>query len=103
MSGGTFSSTLRDSISMSVSLVLSLTGLLLTGVGSHSAHRALAIWSLGADAAVIRGAYKLDCGEQRPAFKSPEEITEHNFEKHLGDERSATLLLPTTSRARAWC
>jgi len=54
---------------------------------NHTAHRALAIWALGADPAVIRAAYDHDCKEQRPAYKSPQEITEHNFEEHLSDER----------------
>jgi hypothetical protein len=54
-------------------------------------HHAIAIWSLGVDGAVIRAGYELNSKEQRPAFESPEPITEANFEKHLGDERSVNL------------
>ncbi|KXN91320.1 Oxidoreductase AflY [Leucoagaricus sp. SymC.cos] len=57
------------------------------GFHNHSAHRSIAIWSLGADPAVITAAYELDCKEQRPAFESPEPITNSNFEEHLGDAR----------------
>ncbi|KAF9446677.1 hypothetical protein P691DRAFT_794239 [Macrolepiota fuliginosa MF-IS2] len=57
------------------------------GFHNHSAHRALAIWSLGGDAEIIGAAYKRDCGMQRAAYASPEEITEQNFAKYLGDER----------------
>ncbi|KAF9445187.1 hypothetical protein P691DRAFT_676137 [Macrolepiota fuliginosa MF-IS2] len=57
------------------------------GFHNHASHRSLAIWSLGADPAIIRAGYKTDCGLQRPAYKSPEEITEENFAQHLGDER----------------
>lgn len=45
------------------------------------------MWSLGADGAIIEAAYKLDSSYQRPAFKSPNVINEHNFNEHLGDER----------------
>lgn len=57
------------------------------GFHNHTAHRALAIWALGADGAVIRAAYQHDSKEQRPAFRSPKPITTDNFEDHLGDEK----------------
>ncbi|KAJ3572059.1 hypothetical protein NP233_g3334 [Leucocoprinus birnbaumii] len=57
------------------------------GYHNHSMHQAIANWSLGVDGAVIKAAYELHSEEQRPAFESPEPITESNFEKHLGNEK----------------
>ena len=54
---------------------------------SHSAHRALAIWSFGAPGDVIEAAYKLDSSYQRPMFKSPEPITLDNFKDHVADKK----------------
>jgi hypothetical protein len=45
------------------------------------------VWALGADGTVIEAGYELDSKEQRSSFKSPEPITDSNFEEHLGDER----------------
>ena len=54
---------------------------------SHAAHHLLAIWSLGAPGPVIEAAYATHCEYQRPAFAAPGLINNHNFYKHLGDER----------------
>ena len=54
---------------------------------SHITHRALAIYVLGGPATIIRDYYKRDGQIQRPAFESPEPITEQNFVDHLGDEK----------------
>ncbi|KAH7922285.1 hypothetical protein BV22DRAFT_1131586 [Leucogyrophana mollusca] len=56
------------------------------GFHNHITHRALALYALGASGPVIEGLYKLDGANQRPAFKSPEEVTTENFNAHLGDE-----------------
>ncbi|KIJ13025.1 hypothetical protein PAXINDRAFT_170906 [Paxillus involutus ATCC 200175] len=53
---------------------------------NHSTHRALAIYALGGSASLIKGYYEEDGKNQRPAFESPEPITEENFVEHLGDE-----------------
>ncbi|KAG9310842.1 hypothetical protein JVU11DRAFT_8695 [Chiua virens] len=45
-----------------------------------------AIYALGGSAAIIKDYYKRDSEMQRPAFESPESITEENFIEHLGDE-----------------
>ncbi|KAG9312564.1 hypothetical protein JVU11DRAFT_6960 [Chiua virens] len=57
------------------------------GFHNHAAHHLLAIWALGAPGPVIEAAYATHCEYQRPAFDSPEHINNHNFYKHLGDER----------------
>ncbi|KAL0576647.1 hypothetical protein V5O48_005347 [Marasmius crinis-equi] len=54
---------------------------------NHIAHRALAVWALGADGDIIQAGYETDSSYQRPAFESPEPITRDNFNEHLGDER----------------
>jgi len=67
---------------------------LINYVYSHAAHRAIALWALGADADVIRKSYETDCGYEKPLLKSPELITEDNFNEHLGDDRFAFSLNP---------
>ncbi|KAG7085650.1 hypothetical protein E1B28_003196 [Marasmius oreades] len=57
------------------------------GFHNHIAHRVLAVWALGADKEVIQTSYERDSEYQRPAFESPEPITNENFNDHLGDER----------------
>ena len=57
------------------------------GVYSHCAHRALAIWALGADSAVIQGGYKKDCVNQRPPVDTSVTITAANFNDYVGDRR----------------
>ncbi|PPR00213.1 hypothetical protein CVT24_004952 [Panaeolus cyanescens] len=54
---------------------------------NHAAHRAIAAWALGANAATLEEGYKQDCRYEKPAFKSPERITPENFNEHLGDDR----------------
>lgn len=58
----------------------------LTTVYSHSAHRAIALWSLGADSDVIQGGYDADSSFQRPAIEPPKSITATTFNDHLGDK-----------------
>ncbi|KAJ7578005.1 hypothetical protein C8J56DRAFT_836198, partial [Mycena floridula] len=57
------------------------------GFHNHITHHVLAIWALGAPKSAIEAAYERDSLEQIPAFESPEPITVHNFEEHLGDRR----------------
>ncbi|PPQ76847.1 hypothetical protein CVT26_002301 [Gymnopilus dilepis] len=54
---------------------------------NHAAHRAIAAWTLGADAYTVESAYERDCDYEKPAFESPGRITTENFSDHLGDER----------------
>ncbi|TFK38464.1 hypothetical protein BDQ12DRAFT_605867 [Crucibulum laeve] len=54
---------------------------------NHAAHRALALWALGSDGGVIEAGYEKDISYEKPAFESPEAITEDNFSKHLGNEK----------------
>jgi len=54
---------------------------------------------LGADAEVIRKHYEKDCGHMKPLLKSPELITEDNFNEHLGDDRSVFIANPDFCRA----
>jgi hypothetical protein len=53
---------------------------------SHSTHHMLAIYALGASPEIIEDAYSRH-DYLKPAFDSPEPITEKNFNEHLGDER----------------
>ena len=46
----------------------------------------LAIYALGASPEIIEDAYSRH-DYLKPAFDSPEPITEKNFNEHLGDER----------------
>ncbi|TFK60286.1 hypothetical protein BDN72DRAFT_872922 [Pluteus cervinus] len=57
------------------------------GFHNHTSHWLLAIWALGANEEIIDAAYKLNCAYQRPAFESPQAITEENVYDHLGDEK----------------
>jgi hypothetical protein len=54
---------------------------------NHAAHRAIAVWALGANESVIHAGYDNDIKYEKPAFKSPEEITIQNFYDHLGDDK----------------
>ncbi|KAG6867506.1 hypothetical protein C0993_001915 [Termitomyces sp. T159_Od127] len=58
-----------------------------SGFHNHIAHRAIAYWALGAAGDLIKAGYKADSSYQRPAFESPEKITEKNFKDHLGDRQ----------------
>ncbi|KAH6905043.1 hypothetical protein BKA70DRAFT_1565421 [Coprinopsis sp. MPI-PUGE-AT-0042] len=55
------------------------------GFHNHAAHRALALWALGAPGNVINAGYKTDCTYEKPAMQSPTPITEDSFGEHLGD------------------
>ncbi|KAF8915710.1 hypothetical protein CPB85DRAFT_1374947 [Mucidula mucida] len=57
------------------------------GFHNHVSHHVLAIWALGANKDLIEAAYKHDVPMQKPAIKSPEGITESNYNEHLGDEK----------------
>lgn len=54
---------------------------------SHAAHRAIALWAIGAHGDVIRDGYKRDCGYEKAAIQSPQQITDDNFDEHLGDDK----------------
>ncbi|KAG5333941.1 hypothetical protein C0989_004595 [Termitomyces sp. Mn162] len=58
-----------------------------SGFHNHIAHRAIAYWALGAAGDLIKAGYEADSSYQRPAFESPEKITEKNFKDHLGDRQ----------------
>ena len=51
---------------------------------SHATHHMLAIYALGASPEMIEEAYSLQ-DHLKPAFGSPEPITDKNFIEHLGD------------------
>ncbi|PFH49623.1 hypothetical protein AMATHDRAFT_62722 [Amanita thiersii Skay4041] len=53
------------------------------GFHNHAAHRALAIWALGGDGAIIEAGYKFDSSYQRAAYPSPAPITSRNVYEHL--------------------
>jgi hypothetical protein len=53
---------------------------------SHVTHHVLAIYGLGASPEIIEDAYGTH-DYLKPAFESPNPITENNFAEHLGDER----------------
>ena len=59
----------------------------LTGSVSHSTHHLYAIYALGATPELLDAAYKTHVDYQRPAFDSPEEITENNWKNFFGDEK----------------
>ncbi|KDQ57907.1 hypothetical protein JAAARDRAFT_34719 [Jaapia argillacea MUCL 33604] len=54
---------------------------------NHATHHLLAIYALGAPGPLIEAAYETHVGYQQPVVKSPEPIDEHNFNKHLGDDK----------------
>ncbi|KAH6905243.1 hypothetical protein BKA70DRAFT_1108313, partial [Coprinopsis sp. MPI-PUGE-AT-0042] len=53
---------------------------------SHATHRAIALWAIGANADTINAGYKKDCEYEKAAIQSPKQITDDNFDEHLGDE-----------------
>ncbi|KAH9036506.1 hypothetical protein EDB85DRAFT_1940391 [Lactarius pseudohatsudake] len=56
------------------------------GFHNHVTHHVLAIYSLGASPEIIENAYGTH-DYLKPAFESPDFITEKNFAEHLGDAR----------------
>ncbi|KAH9051498.1 hypothetical protein EDB87DRAFT_821189 [Lactarius vividus] len=56
------------------------------GFHNHVTHHVLAIYGLGASPEIIEDAYGTH-DYLKPAFESPEPITENNFAEHLGDAR----------------
>ena len=66
---------------------------------SHATHHLLAIYAMGANPLLLKGAYETHVAYQRPAFPSPETeeharaetklvIDQSNWKEYLGDERS---------------
>lgn len=68
---------------------------------SHTAHAALTLWSLGADAAILKASYADHASYQRPAFESPIPITSTNWKDHLGDEKYITSSVLNIHRSHA--
>ena len=56
---------------------------------SHAVHRTLALWSVGADGALMEAGYKADTSYLRKTYPSPNGITQENFKDHLGDHKYA--------------
>ncbi|KAF8966045.1 hypothetical protein BDZ97DRAFT_1658223 [Flammula alnicola] len=56
------------------------------GFHNHTAHTALTLWCLGADASVLKGSYEDHSKYQRPAFPSPNNISSQTWKDHLGDD-----------------
>ena len=83
MSSGTRFSTTGGSTSASFQLIILLAALL-TVRTSHTSHHLVAIYAMGARGELIEQAYQTHIVYMRPAFKSPEPITDENFWKHLG-------------------
>ncbi|KAL0948373.1 hypothetical protein HGRIS_010955 [Hohenbuehelia grisea] len=54
------------------------------GRHNHTTHHLLALWSLGADANVLKAAYTSNCEWLLPAVTPPGAITKDNFKDHLG-------------------
>ncbi|TCD65714.1 hypothetical protein EIP91_002290 [Steccherinum ochraceum] len=54
---------------------------------NHSTHHLLAIYSMGADADLLKDAYSTHVAYQRPAIPPPGPITKENWKDHLDDER----------------
>ena len=54
---------------------------------SHATHHLFAIYALGADEALLKAAYATHTVYLKPAFDSPNEITESNWKDHMGDEK----------------
>lgn len=53
-------------------------------LNSHASHHLVAIYAMGAGGPLIEEAYQTHVVYMKPAFESPEPITEDNFWKHLG-------------------
>ena len=85
MSSGMRSSTTEASISLSIHLiVLRYMLMALCNAYSHASHHLVAIYAMGAAGPLIEAAYQTHVVYMKPAFESPEKITEENFWKHLG-------------------
>lgn len=69
-----------------VSSAMSMTKSLSHFDQSHATHHMLAIYGLGASPEIIKDAYSRH-NYLKPAFDSPEPITDKNFTEHLGDAR----------------
>ncbi|THH26455.1 hypothetical protein EUX98_g7731 [Antrodiella citrinella] len=54
---------------------------------NHAAHHVLAIYALGASPELIRAAYSIHKGYQRPAVPPAGVVTKSNWKEHLGDEQ----------------
>ena len=54
---------------------------------SHAVHRILALWTVGADGALIEAGYETDTSYLRKTYASPNAITQANFKDHLGDHK----------------
>ncbi|KAK0234931.1 hypothetical protein EDD85DRAFT_841103 [Armillaria nabsnona] len=54
---------------------------------NHITHHVLAIWALGANKKTIEAVYQEYVPMQRPAIKSPNNISSENFTTHLGDDQ----------------
>ncbi|KAK0451420.1 uncharacterized protein EV420DRAFT_716756 [Desarmillaria tabescens] len=57
---------------------------------NHITHHVLAIWALGANKKTIEAVYQEYIPMQRPAIKSPNNISSENFTTHLGDDQCRT-------------
>ncbi|KAH6905271.1 hypothetical protein BKA70DRAFT_1226035 [Coprinopsis sp. MPI-PUGE-AT-0042] len=57
------------------------------GFHNHAAHRAIALWAIGAPGDVINAGYQKDLTYEKPAIQSPAPITDENFDEHLGDDK----------------
>ncbi|KXN91318.1 Oxidoreductase AflY [Leucoagaricus sp. SymC.cos] len=57
------------------------------GFHNHSAHTAIALWYLGADADIIKAAYANQAAYQRATFSAPGPINKDNWTHHLGNEK----------------
>ena len=54
---------------------------------SHAVHRTLALWTVGADGALMEAGYETDTSYLRKTYPSPNGITQENFKDHLGDPK----------------
>ncbi|KAL0563909.1 hypothetical protein V5O48_018150, partial [Marasmius crinis-equi] len=57
------------------------------GRHNHIAHHVLAVWAMGAHEDIIHTGYSKNERLQQPRGSSPGQITEDNFNDHLGDRR----------------
>ncbi|EMD35787.1 hypothetical protein CERSUDRAFT_115740 [Gelatoporia subvermispora B] len=55
------------------------------GFHNHASHHMVAIFALGASGPLIEAAYDTHVAYMRPAYPSPEAISETNFYEHLGE------------------